>query len=387
MYAKTRLTLVALGLVALAACSGGGDAEPAARRRGPPAFAVELHEVQARSVEYAVPAVGTVEAFERVQVTARVGGVLERVRFTEGDEVKQGTVLARIDPDRFEVALASARAQLARARATVAEARDALERRTAANEAQPGLVREDEIAQLRTRLAVLQADEQLAQAAVDRAQLDVRDAYVKAPIAGTIETRSAQTGQYVQPGTVLATLVRREPLLLRFKVPDAEAAVLSPGMEASFTVRGALRPLKARITHVPEAADPASRMVLVTASIIDDARTELVAGSFAQVSVPAGTSLQSPVVPQSAVRPSERGFLAYVVEGDTAHERVVQLGLRTRDGLVQVRDGLQAGEKLVIRGAEALRDGATVRVVAPPPASGSDPEPGLGMKAEGGDSK
>jgi hypothetical protein len=71
------------------------------------------------------------------------------------------------------------------------------------------------------------------------------------------------------------------------------------------------------------------------------------------------------VIPQTAVRPSERGFLAYVVQGDVAHERVLKLGLRTSDGLVEVREGLAPAESLVVRGAEALADGAKVRVVAP----------------------
>ena len=62
------------------------------------------------------------------------------------------------------------------------------------------------------------------------------------------------------------------------------------------------------------------------------------------------------------MRPSERGFLAFVVEGNQAHERVLTLGLRTADGLVEVRSGLQAGEQLVVRGNEALRDGFTVKV-------------------------
>lgn len=381
---KVRLPLFAFAVLAMTvACSSGGK-DSSARKRPPIAFAVEVAEVAARSVEYTVPAVGSVEAFERVQVTARVGGVLERVRFTEGDTVAKGMILARIDPARFEVAKAAADAQLVRARATVAEAQDALDRRTRANAASAGIVREDEIAQLRSRLAVLKADEALAQVAVDSSQIDVRDAYVRAPISGVIETRSAQTGQFVQPGTVLATLVRREPLLLRFKVPDADAAVLKPGMPAHFTVRGAAQMLKAEITHVPEAADPATRMVLVTATITDAARSELIAGAFAEVSVPAGSSLTSPVVPQAAVRPTERGFMAYVVDGDTAHERIVRLGLHTRDGFVQIQEGLLPGETLVVRGADALTDGAKVRIVEAPDTSKTEAEPGAELKAPQG---
>ena len=70
------------------------------------------------------------------------------------------------------------------------------------------------------------------------------------------------------------------------------------------------------------------------------------------------------MIPQTAVRPSERGFLAFVVEDGKAVERVLTLGLRTAGGLVEVRSGLAAGESLVVRGAEALRAGAAVRVAS-----------------------
>jgi membrane fusion protein (multidrug efflux system)/multidrug efflux system membrane fusion protein len=86
---------------------------------------------------------------------------------------------------------------------------------------------------------------------------------------------------------------------------------------------------------------------------------------FAEVSVPVGGASEQPVVPQIAIRPTERGFVAFVVEDDVARERVLTLGMRTPDGRAEVRAGLAAGELLVVRGAEALRDGALVRVEGP----------------------
>jgi multidrug efflux pump subunit AcrA (membrane-fusion protein) len=103
-------------------------------------------------------------------------------------------------------------------------------------------------------------------------------------------------------------------------------------------------------------------MVAITAQVDDPRRAELRPGSFAQVTVPVGSSGQSAVIPQTAVRPSERGFLAYVVEGGVARERELSLGLRTADGRVEVRSGVKPGEQLVVRGGEALRDGAKVKV-------------------------
>jgi membrane fusion protein (multidrug efflux system)/multidrug efflux system membrane fusion protein len=88
-------------------------------------------------------------------------------------------------------------------------------------------------------------------------------------------------------------------------------------------------------------------------------------GSFAEITVPVSAARNAPVIPQTAVRPSERGFIAYVLKGDKAVERVLSLGMRTIEGQVEVLSGLNMGETLVIRGAEALRDGAPVKVISP----------------------
>jgi multidrug efflux system membrane fusion protein len=348
-----------------AAAKSGGDGA-AAQGRAAMRFPVEVAPVEARRVEYTVSAVGSVEAFERVQVTARVAGAVDRVLVREGATVKEGQTLVEIEPRRYEVAVASARAELQRAQANRADAKAALERREAAIPA-------EEVATARTRVLVGDAEVQQAQSALDQALLNRRDAYVRAPIAGAIETKSVETGQYVQPGAVLATLVRRDPLQLRFQVPEADATRLRPGMRALFRVRTSPEQQGATITHVAQGATGASRMVAVVAEVEPRSRYALRPGMFAEVSVPVGDASEAPVVPQMAIRPTERGFVAFVVEGDVARERVLTLGMRTPDGRAEVRSGLAPGDLLVIRGAEALRDGAAVRVEKP--ASAEKPAP------------
>jgi RND family efflux transporter MFP subunit len=204
----------------------------------------------------------------------------------------------------------------------------------------------------------------------DEASLNLRDAYVRAPVAGTIETRSAQTGQYAQPGTVIATLVQRDPLLLRFPVAEAEASALKVGLEVTFKVQGQPSVYRAKITHVAALADTTTRMVPVTCEVDEEQRDQLRAGSFAEVSIAIGGRNDAPIVPEIAVRPSERGFLAYVIEqgekGPIARERIVTLGMHTDDGHVEVRSGLTPGERLVIRGGEALKEGSQVKVSESP---------------------
>jgi multidrug efflux system membrane fusion protein len=358
-------------LFAAASCSKKAEsAGPGGKAAGTPGdggrgaieFPVEVAPVEARSVEYAVSAVGSVEAFERVEITARVPGAIDRIHFSEGSVVGPTTVLVEIEPERYRLAVRSAQATLEKAQAAEAEARTGLSRREAVNAKNPSLVKEEELDSWRTRVSTAQAEIAQARSALDLAQLNLREAFVRPPAAGVIQTRNVQTGQYVQPGATLATLVRREPLLLRFQVPEQDASRLHPGMRARFNVRESDRQYTALLTHVAAAAESTSRMVAVTAQVDDPRRADLRPGSFAQATVPIGPSAESPVIPQTAVRPSERGFLAYVVEGDVARERELSLGLRTADGRVEVRSGVKPGEQLVVRGGEALRDGAKVKV-------------------------
>ena len=372
---KIRFTFWALLWISFsilsAACSENAGSSERKEQKGPAkiAFPVETVRVEARGVEYRVTAVGSVEAFETVQVTARVAGVVERIHFAEGEVVQGEGILAEVEPERFRLSVASASAALAKAEAAKADAEAALARRETVNEKNPGLIVGEEIETWRTRVLTASAEVSEARAALDTAKLNLRDAMIRAPFPGIIQTRTIQTGEYVQPGKVLATLIRREPLLLRFQVTEPDSSRLRPGMPAGFTIRGSGRNYQAIITHVAGSADPVSRMVLVTARINDPERQILRPGAFAEVQVPIeATKIEAAVIPQTAIRPSERGFLAFVIEEGIAKERVLTLGMRTADGRVEVRSGVRPGEMLVVRGAEALKNGAAVRV-----ASGTEP--------------
>lgn len=357
--------LLLLSIVAtVAGCSKSDAAKggPGGRGGGPVEFPVEVQPVASRQVEYAVTAVGSVEAFERVEVTARVAGVVDRVRFVEGSYVQPATVLVEIEPERYRLAVAASEATLEKQMAAKAEAEAGLARREAAQAKNPGLIRGEEVETWRTRARSAAAEVMLARVALDQAKLNLRDAFVRAPVGGTIQTRTVQTGQYVQPGGVLATLVRRDPLLLRFQIPEQESLRIKPGMTARFSVNEGAATMNAKITHVAESANSTSRMVQVTANVADPGRAELKPGAFARVVIPVGGNVAAPVIPQTAIRPSERGFLAFVVNNGKAEERLLTLGMRTSEGLVEVRTGLKPGEQLVIRGAEALRDGVDVKV-------------------------
>ena len=381
---RFQITGIALLVAALAAevggCKGSGGGEKAkpegSARKGRgggagPRFPVEVYPVEARRTEYTVIAPGTVDAFERVQVTARVSGAVDKVGFVEGQEVKKGAVLVVIDSARFQSASNSAKAALDKAVASREDAEAMIARREGASAKFPGLIPGEELSTFKTKELTARADMAVAKEALNSAQLNLRDAWVRAPMDGVIQTRTVETGQYVQPGYVMATLLRRDPMLLRFQVAPLDAPRIKPGMIATFKLRETTREFKAKISLVSGAADEETRMVGVTAEVVDEGRDYwLRPGSFCDVTLPVGGSRDVVLIPRAAVRPTERGFVAYVVENDTARERVLQLGANTVDGWVEVRNGLQAGEKLVIQGAEPLAEGAKVVVTdVPPPVS------------------
>jgi multidrug efflux system membrane fusion protein len=373
-----------MALLASAACTKSDAAAPHAGGKSKLEYAVQVAPVTLREVGYVITAPGSIQAFEQVQVTARVGGAVDKVAFAEGQVVKAGQTLAVIEVDRYEVAVSQAKAAVDKAQASEAQAEQQLTRRQASNTEHPGLIPGEEVAVYQTSVQTAKADIQAAQQVVRVAELNLRDAYVRAPISGVIQTRSVQTGQFLQAGSILATLLQRDPLLLKFSVTEQDAPRLLPGMTANLALRESTRTYAAKITLVAAAADPSSHLVSVTAEVDDkEHQYWLRPGAFCDVSVPVGATRKAPVIPEIAIRASERGMLAYVVQGTTAKERVVELGMHTDNGFVEVKTGLAEGDLLVVRGAEPLSDGAPVKIadrttlegfdagVSPPPAPAS----------------
>ena len=359
-----------VGIAAAAiAAAVAGCAKSSAETPGPKGskakleYAVEVAPVELREVGYVVTAPGSIQAFEQVQVTARVGGAVDKVAFSEGQAVKAGQTLAVIEVDRYQVAVDQAKAAVDKAAAMEAQSEAQLTRRQASNKEHPGLVAGEEVATYETSVATAKADVQAAKEAQRVAELNLRDAYVRAPMDGVIQTRTVETGQYLQPGAVLATLLQRDPLLLKFSVTEADAPRITPGMIANMSLRESPRTYAAKITLVSAAADPSSHLVAITAQVDDkEHKYWLRPGVFCDVSLPVGATRKSAVVPEIAIRATERGFLAYVVQANVAKERSVQLGMHTSSGFVEVTQGLAEGDELVVLGAEPLSDGAPVKV-------------------------
>ena len=322
---------------------------------------VNVMPVEAKTVDYVVTAPGTLDAFERVEVTARVSGAVDKVAFKEGQDVKKGDVLVVIDSERYQLAVNSAKAGLDKVLAAQKDTEAMVARREGASEAHPGLIPGEELETYKTKTLTAKADTAVATESLKVAQLNLRDAFVRAPMDGTIQTRTVETGQYVSTGYLMATLLRSDPMLLRFQVEPENAPRLRPGMPVTFEIRDVEDTFTAKISLVAGAADPTTHTVPITA-IVDGENKKywLRPGTFGEVTIDVGAKRLAPVIPRAATRATDHGYVAYTVDNGTAHEKVVTLGMNTKDGWVEVRSGLAPGELLIVRGMESVSNGSKV---------------------------
>jgi multidrug efflux system membrane fusion protein len=354
------------------ACGGSGDA--AAPRAQRPALRVRVAPVAVQDVIYQIKSLGQIEARDMVQVTAEVDGVASDVRFREGDQVGPGTVLLRIDPERYRLEAERAQAVLEQSRAEQDRAEADLKRREAL--AQNDLLSVEELTRSRGENARLDASVDVAKAALGIARQNLQRAEVRPQVPGVINTRTVDTGQYVRAGTVLATIVDSSRLRLRFKVSEAESLRATVGGTVTFRVAPlGPREFTARIYHVGKIADTTTRQVEVLAWV--DSMGELKPGFFAEVTLAGEERKNALVIPEGAIQASEQGFVTYVVEDGTAKLRPIQQGLRTGAGIVEILSGLKPGETVVTEGSDRLADGIPVEVVTggEPRAAGSEAAP------------
>lgn len=375
-----RRGLTLFAVLALAGC-GKGQPVQETGKRGDFVMVVETAPVAKRNLEQVVHGTGAIEAYETIQVSARVAGVLDKLLVAEGDQVAKGASIAEIDAERYRLALAQAQAQAARAGAALEDAKQAASRREEL--AKDNRITVEELEQARIKLLQAEADLDAAKLAADKARLDLQDATVTAPASGVIQTRDSRTGAYLQVGAPLVTLVQRDPLQVRFNVPVSEAAVLASGQQVEVRVRGRTTAATGTIRLVSGVADPGTRQVAVVARV-EDPEHELWPGAFAEVVVHLPPR-EAIVAPGLALRTTDRGVLGYIVVDGKAVERQLSLGGHATDGSVEVVGGLTVGEQLVVRSADGLSDGKAVRVAGAEAAAkdgGAEGKPGAGHRPQ-----
>lgn len=420
--------MAAVALLALSGCGqdakgstgknpGASGGKPGGSQRGgggPRKFMVRTEPVRTRPVQYAIEAVGTLVEENRYEIPARVTGAVENVAFSEGDRVTTGQVLCEIDPTRYRLLAEQAKSMVFEKEASVRKAEAALadairETSTTIETARvdlelaeseyrrraalaPGAVitaedkktyearfrraqtaYRDAVAAARTRVALAEAAlaEERTALATARASLalaedNLANSVVRAPIAGTIQRRSVTNGQYLTPGTEVALMVQTDPLRLRFTVPESRAAALSRSMDVKFTVPALPNEdFRAQVYDVGAITDPETREIQSWARIANpDGR--LRPGYFASVSIATDTNENSIVIPLGAVLPTEEGMVVYVVEDGIAVRKRVQTGLQVTGDAIEILNGLEPGEQLVVEGMASLQNNVPVTVVNAP---------------------
>src|SRR5689334_23617438 len=334
-----------------------------AQQAGPPP-AVLVQPAELRSMTKQAEFVGRAEALEKVDLRARVTGFLGPRLFKEGDDVKEGQVVFKIEKEPFEAAVDQRKAQLAAAQATLANADQQLARTAE-------LTRKGNapVAQLDQRTA----EQGEAKAAVMEAEANLRDAQIqlsyteiKTPISGRIGRAAVSPGNLVGPDTgVLATVVKDDPMQVLFSVTQRElleARETEPTGKVRARVRladGSLYSERGRIDFLDVQVNPRTDGQMVRA-MFPNPDDILTSGQTVRVIIEEKGGDKVVVIPQSAIAIDQTGSYVFVVgEDNKVEQRRVRLG-KDREGLAIVEEGVKPGERVVVQGQQRIRAGIIV---------------------------
>ncbi|QQP97090.1 efflux RND transporter periplasmic adaptor subunit [Lysobacter enzymogenes] len=383
--------LTLLGVAALLALAWWLVHGRAANERGNrrPTATVGIAVARAGSIPITLEALGTVTPLATATVRPQVSGNIVEIAFKEGQTVRQGEVLLRIDPRPFQLALDQARGALARDEAQLQVARLTLKRYAPLAHDQT-IAQQDydtQAATVQQLTGVVAAD----RAAIGTASLNLDYTQVRAPIAGRVGLRVVDLGNYVTPGDAagVAVISAVSPIDVEFTAPQDDLpriqARLARGDPPAATVLDRTRTQvlgQGRFLTLDNAIDPGTGTVKAKARFgNDDAR--LFPSQFVNVRVLLDTLPDAVTVPAAALRTGPNGDFVYVVGADRkAQLRKVTRGPAAGD-TVAVTQGLKLGEQVVISGGDQLSDGAAVRLPGDAGASGAN---GAG-KAAGGEGR
>jgi RND family efflux transporter MFP subunit len=365
--------VLALLLLALA-----GGAVVMARRSPPPPPAVEekaaeavlelaaadLASAEAGEIRRVLPVTGALRAVSQAVVKAKVAGEVAEVLVKEGDAVKSGQLMARIDATEYRARLNERAATLeaSRAQAKFAEQsrkkyEELLARKFISETAYDNYLTNASV----TEKQVLAVEAQLVQA-----RKSLEDTQVHAPIAGSVSERALQRGDKASVDSRLFTIVDLSRLELEAPVPAAEVPNIAVGQQVRFRVEGfGEKEFAGSIVRINPATQPGTRSILIYVEIPNPEQA-LKAGMFAKGSLTLATQRAEVLVPLTALRTEAAATFVYVVSGDRIARQDVTVGLvNEAEGRAEIVKGLAPGARIVRMNLGALKVGAPVRVVAP----------------------
>ena len=341
----------------------GAEVRPQPAEKAAPALEFlpsDLYRVQREPLERTLPLTGTLRPLVEAEVRAKVAGQVIEVTVREGDPVKEGQVLARLDPTELRARVAAREAELAAARSQLALAAKTLEQQRAL--ATQGFISRNALLNAESGFEVAQARVGTARAELALAREALNDAVVRAPFSGTLAARLVDPGERVAVDGPMLRIVDLDPLALEAPVPAENIGEVRVGQPVTFRVQGfGAREFRGRIERINPTTAEGSRSIPVHV-VIENPETALRGGLFATGELVLERIEQALPVPASAVREEGGQRYVYQIEDETVRRRAVELGIGTRNGMVDVRAGLEPGDVIVRSNLGQLREGAQARV-------------------------
>jgi len=317
----------------------------------PPPVPVVVTTARSEKLGATLAATGTVVSRNDARISGEVAGTLAWIA-EPGTVVKRGDTLARIDPERLELTLRDNEAALRRLEAQLA----LLTTQRTRLQTLGNVVSQSQFDEAQSRERMAEQDVEQARVARDRARLDVARAAVRAPFAGIVAERLQQSGEYVAGGAPLLRLVNDRELEVVARAPLGTADSVVAGSEASL-VDGDRR-ASGKVRAVIPVGDDRSRMVELRIALTSPWRV----GTPVRVEIAPNNARPVVTVPRDAVILRQGASYVMRVRPDNTAERVaVNLG-PGRENHVQIDGSLQAGDRVIIRGAERLEPGQAVKV-------------------------
>jgi membrane fusion protein (multidrug efflux system) len=369
-----RLAALALSCVAGTACStdakgspasgaaAGGSASAAGGRPAPSITLAptDVALVSTTTLEDGVALTGDLNPIETVDVRARLEGDLVGVYVREGEQVAAGQLLARFEASEQESGRTSAEADRAAAQSDLANAEWTLEQNAQLLKA--GAIAQQVYKNSQQLVASARARVAAADARLSAMGNQARDTRVVAPSNGIVSKRTVESGEHLAKGAAMFTIVRNGVLELAAAVPARQSTTLRPGQVVHFVADG--RRFDGRVARVSPTIDPATRAVTVYVQVPNPGGT-IRGGTFATGRVVSRTLTNVLGVPSAALRQSpENGKpFVYRIDGRTINVAPVQIGaVDERLGIVQITEGLQAGERVIVGNVGTLGRGMQVTI-------------------------
>jgi RND family efflux transporter MFP subunit len=327
--------------------------------------AADVATVERRTVERGLSITGDLRPIERVEIRSRLEGDLLNVAVREGQAVAAGAVLATFESIEEEGTRQSAEADRVAARTEVATAQWELDQ--SRELFKEGAIPERDVRAAEQQLASAQARLAAANARLRSTTIAFNDTRVRAPVAGVIESRSVSPGERVARGAPLFTLVRNDVLELAAAVPAAQATGVEVGQTIRFSAGS--RQVIGRVARISPTVDPASRAVTVYVQVPNRDRA-LRGGTFATGRLVLSTDTAAMTIRSSAIRfraDSGEPFV-YRINAGVIEQATVRTGYNDEaTGIVEILDGLNVGDRVVVGNVGTLGRGMKVQIVGGEP--------------------